>query len=133
MKKMYETAMTNHGGRQGYVEAPNGSMHMEITPPGVHAEGTNPEQLFAAGYASCFNGALQHVLKEGNVESDTTVKARVSLYTTDDGGYQIGVVMEVHMEGLDKATAHDYLEKAHEFCPYSKATKGNIDVQLELI
>lgn len=133
MKKMYETAMTNHGGREGYVEAPNGSMHMKITAPGIHADGTNPEQLFAAGYASCFNGALQHVLKEGGVQADSTVKARVSLYGTDDGGYQIGVIMEVHIEGLDESTAKDYLDKAHAFCPYSKATQGNIEVELVLV
>ncbi|MBP1045713.1 organic hydroperoxide resistance protein [Enterococcus sp. BWM-S5] len=133
MKKMYETAMTNHGGRDGYVEAPNGAMHLKITPPGLHAEGTNPEQLFAAGYASCFNGALQHVLKADNLEAETTVKARVSLYTTDDGGYQIGVVLDVHVDGLDETTAKEYLEKAHDFCPYSKATRGNIEVELALV
>lgn len=75
MKKLYETAMINHGGREGEVEAPNGSMHMKITPPGIHADGTNPEQLFAAGYASCFNGALQHMIKEANLTVDSTVKA----------------------------------------------------------
>lgn len=133
MKKLYETAMINHGGREGEVEAPNGSMHMKITAPGLHAEGTNPEQLFAAGYASCFNGALQHVLKEGGITAESTVKARVSLYSTDDGGFQIGVVMEVHIDGLDEATAKEYLEKAHDFCPYSKATRGNIEVELELV
>jgi len=133
MKKLYETAMINHGGREGDVEAPNGSMHMKITAPGLHADGTNPEQLFAAGYASCFNGALQHVLKAGNVEADSTVKARVSLYSTDEGGFQIGVILEVHIDDLDDATAKEYLEKAHEFCPYSKATRGNIDVELALV
>lgn len=133
MKKIYETAMINHGGREGDVEAPNGSMHMKITAPGLHAEGTNPEQLFAAGYASCFNGALQHVLKEGGITADSTVKARVSLYSTDEGGFTIGVIMEVHIDDLDEKTAHEYLEKAHTFCPYSKATKGNIEVELSLV
>lgn len=133
MKKIYETAMINHGGREGDVEAPNGSMHMKITAPGLHADGTNPEQLFAAGYASCFNGALQHVLKEGGITTDSIVKARVSLYSTDDGGFTIGVIMEVHIDDLDKKTAQEYLEKAHAFCPYSKATKGNIDVELTLV
>ena len=133
MKKIYETAMINHGGREGDVEAPNGSMHMKITAPGLHAEGTNPEQLFAAGYASCFNGALQHVLKEGGITADSTVKARVSLYSTDEGGFTIGVIMEVHIADLDEKTAHEYLEKAHAFCPYSKATKGNIEVELSLV
>ncbi len=105
MKKAYETAMINHGGRNGEVEAPNGSMHMKITPPGIHAEGTNPEQLFAAGYASCFNGAVQHMIKEAGMTAESTVKARVSLYNLDDGGYQIGVVLEVHIDGISEEEA----------------------------
>lgn len=104
-EKAYETAMINHGGRNGEVEEPNGSMHMKITPPGIHAEGTNPEQLFAAGYASCFNGAVQHMIKEAGMTAESTVKARVSLYNLDDGGYQIGVVFEVHIDGISEEEA----------------------------
>lgn len=133
MKKMYETAMINHGGREGEVQAPNGSMKMKITAPGLHAEGTNPEQLFAAGYASCFNGALQLMLEQGGKDNDSTVKARVSLYQTDDGGFQVGAVLEIHIEGMAEAEAKEFAEKAHEFCPYSKATRGNIEVDLEIV
>ena len=133
MKKLYETAMINHGGREGEVEAPNGSMHMKITPPGIHADGTNPEQLFAAGYASCFNGALQHMIKEANLTVDSTVKARVSLYTLDEGGYKIGVVLEVHAEDVSEEEAMKLAEQAHDYCPYSKATKGNIDVEVTVV
>ena len=133
MKKLYETAMINHGGREGKVEAPNGSMHMKITPPGIHTDGTNPEQLFAAGYASCFNGALQHMIKEANLAVDSTVKARVSLYTLDEGGYKIGVVLEVHVESVSEEDAMKLAEKAHDYCPYSKATKGNIDVEVTVV
>ena len=133
MKKAYETAMINHGGRNGEVEAPNGSMHMKITPPGIHAEGTNPEQLFAAGYASCFNGAVQHMIKEAEMTAESTVKARVSLYNLDDGGYQIGVVLEVHIDGISEEEAQKIAEDAHEFCPYSKATRGNIDVEVTVV
>lgn len=133
MKKAYETAMINHGGRNGEVEAPNGSMHMKITPPGIHAEGTNPEQLFAAGYASCFNGAVQHMIKEAEMTAESTVKARVSLYNLDDGGYQIGVVLEVHIDGINEEEAQKIAEDAHEFCPYSKATRGNIDVEVTIV
>ncbi len=133
MKKAYETVMINHGGRNGEVEAPNGSMHMKITPPGIHAEGTNPEQLFAAGYASCFNGAVQHMIKEAEMTAESTVKARVSLYNLDDGGYQIGVVLEVHIDGISEEEAQKIAEDAHEFCPYSKATRGNIDVEVTIV
>ncbi|MBF8808519.1 MAG: Ohr family peroxiredoxin [Enterococcus lacertideformus] len=130
MKKLYETAMINHGGREGEVEAPNGSMHMKITPPSIHAEGTNPEQLFAAGYASCFNGALQHMIKEANLTVDSTVKARVSLYTLDEGGYKIGVVLEAHIDYVSAEEAKKLSAEAHDYCPYSKATRGNIDVEV---
>lgn len=133
MKKLYETAMINRGGREGEVAAPNGSMHMKIDKPGIHSEGTNPEQLFAAGYASCFNGAVQHMLRENNLTSDSEVKARVSLYQLEDGGYQIGAILEVSLPGLDKGEAEKIVEAAHEFCPYSKATKGNIDVSVEIV
>ena len=133
MKKAYETAMINHGGRNGEVEAPNGSMHMKITPPGIHAEGTNPEQLFAAGYASYFNGAVKHIIKEAGMTAESTVKARVSLYNLDDGGYQIGVVLEVHIDGISEEEAQKIAEDAHEFCPYSKATRGNIDVEVTIV
>ncbi|MBM7712430.1 MULTISPECIES: organic hydroperoxide resistance protein [Enterococcus] len=133
MKKLYETAMINHGGRDGEVQAPNGSMKMKIEAPSIHAEGTNPEQLFAAGYASCFNGAVHHMLEEHKLESDSEVKARVSLFQLDDGGYKIGVILEVSLPGVEKAEAQKIVEEAHEFCPYSKATKGNIDVDVELV
>lgn len=133
MKKLYETAMINHGGRDGEVQAPNGSMKMKIEAPSIHAEGTNPEQLFAAGYASCFNGAVQHMIKEAGMTAESTVKARVSLYNLDDGGYQIGVVLEVHIDGISEEEAQKIAEDAHEFCPYSKATRGNIDVEVTIV
>lgn len=133
MKKMYETAMINHGGRVGEVVAPNGSLRLKVDQPGAKSEGTNPEQLFAAGYASCFNGALQHILKEHGVEAETEVKARVSLYQLDDGGFQIGVVIEAKVSGIDKSEAEKFVHEAHAFCPYSKATKGNIDVEVNVV
>lgn len=133
MKKLYETAMVNKGGREGEVQAPNGTMKMKITPPSLHAEGTNPEQLFAAGYASCFNGAVQHILEEEGKQSESEVKARVSLYATDDGGFTIGVVLEVHLPDLNAEDAKDIADKAHVFCPYSKATRGNIEVDVNVV
>lgn len=133
MKKQYETVMINHGGRVGQVEAPNGSLRLKIDKPGLHSEGTNPEQLFAAGYASCFNGAVQHMLEEHQLTSDSEVKARVSLYQLEDGGYQIGVIMEVALPGIEKSEAEKIVQEAHEFCPYSKATKGNIDVEVNVV
>ena len=105
------------------LEAPNGSMHMKIDRPGIHSEGTNPEQLFAAGYASCFNGAVQHMLEENNLESDSEVKARVSLFQLEDGGYQIGVVLKFLCQDLRRTKQRKIAEEAHAFCPYSKSNK----------
>ncbi|MEO2518885.1 OsmC family protein, partial [Enterococcus avium] len=77
--------------------------------------------------------AVHHMLKEHNLESDAEVKARVSLYQLDDGGYQIGVILETSLPGVEKEEAQKIIEEAHEFCPYSKATRGNIDVEVELV
>ena len=130
----YETKATNVGGRKGHVYTDDRALDIDIVPP-AQADGkaTNPEQLFAAGYASCFNGAVQHMIKEAGMTAESTVKARVSLYNLDDGGYQIGVVLEVHIDGISEEEAQKIAEDAHEFCPYSKATRGNIDVEVTIV
>ena len=131
----YETKATNTGGRNGHVHTDDKAIDVAVIPPAqADAEkGTNPEQLFAAGYASCFNGAVQHMIKEAGMTAESTVKARVSLYNLDDGGYQIGVVLEVHIDGISEEEAQKIAEDAHEFCPYSKATRGNIDVEVTIV
>ena len=133
MKKMYETAMINRGGRDGEVEAPNGSMHMKIDRPGIHSEGTNPEQLLrldthlasTARFNTCWKKIILSLIPE--------VKARVSLFPIRRWGYQIGVVLEVSLPGLEKDQAEKIAEEAHAFCPYSKATRGNIDVEVTIV
>lgn len=137
MKVLYETSMVNIGGREGHVQTPDREKAYKIAPPEKNdAEATNPEQLFAAGYSSCFNGALQLMLKKGKVKYDTsTVTATVKLLADPDeeGGVKLGVTLTASVKGIDLDEAREYVEKAHHFCPYSKATRGNIEVELDVV
>ena len=127
MKKIYETTIINTGGRAGEVHSPDKSFSYAVASPGVKKENTtNPEQLFAAAYSACFNGALELV------EGKSTVTARVSLFQGEDG-FSVGAELEVHIDGVDQAKAEELVKKAHEICPYSKATRNNIDVKLTVI
>ena len=95
--------------------------------------GTNPEQLFAAGYAACFGGALELAAQKQKIDMTSEIEGQVSLLKDEsDGGYKIGVTLVIDTKDLDKETAEKLVHAAHEFCPYSKATRGNVDVKLEL-
>ncbi|MFD1899576.1 organic hydroperoxide resistance protein [Enterococcus termitis] len=132
MKKIYSTTIINTGGREGEVYSPDKSFSYQVTSP-VHKENkTNPEQLFAAAYSSCFNSALELVMGQKNIHSKSTVKATVSLFSDEETGFQVGVVLSVKIDDVDHATAEELVKAAHEVCPYSKATKGNISVELEV-
>ncbi len=133
MKKLYSTTMVNTGGRSGKVAAPDGSLSLNIAPPGGNADTTNPEQLFAAGYSSCFNSALELVMQREKVQGDSTVTAIVSLYEREAFDFIIGVELQGHIEGVSKEQTQELLEKAHMVCPYSKATRGNIEVTLKAV
>ncbi len=131
MKKLYETAMISEGGRNGKVSSPDGSLELEISTPGGGKNGTNPEQLFAAGYSACFNSALELVLLQSKKKVKSIVKGIVSLVENDNKGIEIAVVLEGKIEGFSAEETLKWMKKAHELCPYSKATKGNIDVELK--
>ncbi len=136
MKVLYEATMTNTGGREGNVEAPDGSLKLKIAPPEKKiSDATDPEQLFAAGYSSCFNGALELKLRQGRAKYESTsVTAKVRLLEDpSDSGFRIGVTLVVAIKGLNLEDARRFTEQAHDFCPYSKATRGNIDVELEVV
>jgi Ohr subfamily peroxiredoxin len=134
---LYEAAMTATGGRQGHVEAPDGSLALDLTVPkglgGPGGAGTNPEQLFAAGYAACFVGAVKLVgrLQKIAIPEDMTVTATVGIGRVETG-YGLTVALDVTLPGLDRATAEAVVAGAHERCPYSNATRGNIDVVLRV-
>jgi len=127
MKKIYETTIINTGGRAGEVHSPDKSFSYAVASPGV-----KKEKLFAAAYSACFNGALELVMDQEKVEGKSTVTARVSLFQGEDG-FSVGAELEVHIDGVDQAKAEELVKKAHEICPYSKATRNNIDVKLTVI
>lgn len=131
MKKLYETTMTNKGGRNGEVFSPDHSLEFKVSTPGTKGEGTNPEQLFAAGYSSCFNSALEMILSQAGKKVDSTIDCTVSLLNEAKTGLQLQVVLEGEIEGFTSEETSEWMKKAHEVCPYSKATQGNIEVILK--
>ena len=134
MKKLFETKMINTGGRSGVSKAPDGSLVLKIEPPEKGDKGaTNPEQLFAAGYAACFNSALALVKGKAGVAGESTVEVTVSLNSEGAEKFVIGAVIEGHIDGVSLEQAQELLEKAHTVCPYSKAVKGNVEVVVKAI
>lgn len=131
-ESLYTTAATAKGGRGGNVTSEDGVVDLPLGPPGSKTNPkANPETLFAAGYAACFSGALNLVAKnEGLDTSESTVTADVNFGKTDSG-FGLAVALEAVIPGVDDAKAQELVEKAHEVCPYSKATRGNIDVTLK--
>ncbi|MFJ7767445.1 organic hydroperoxide resistance protein [Streptomyces sp. NPDC097107] len=130
---LYTAVATAENGRDGRVATDDGKLDLVVNPPkemGGNGAGTNPEQLFAAGYSACFQGALGVVARqEGADITGSTVTAKVGIGKNDDG---FGITVEISAEipSVDAATAWSLVEKAHQVCPYSKATRGNITVTL---
>ncbi|MGW0880561.1 organic hydroperoxide resistance protein [Streptomyces sp. NPDC002671] len=130
---LYTAVATAENGRDGRVATDDGKLDVVVNPPkelGGNGAGTNPEQLFAAGYSACFQGALGVVARQEGVDvSGSTVTAKVGIGKNDDG---FGIIVELSADipGVDTITARDLIEKAHQVCPYSKATRGNITVTL---
>lgn len=134
MKERYTVTMINTGGRAGESRDAENTVVWKIAPPGSGVQGaTNPEQLFAAGFAACFNSALSAVLGRERVRAASTVSATVTLYEDAPLDYRLGVKIQGHIDGLDTAQTQAMLEKAHQVCPYSKATRGNVEVVLEAV
>lgn len=121
-------------GREGQATSKDGKINLKLSPPGSSGEGTNPEQLFAAGYAACFGQALKAMAGQHGVKIDVNavkVDATVHLNKDDAKGFYIDVTLDAHIPGASQQDAEMLVEKAHEICPYSKATRGNIDVTLK--
>lgn len=134
---MYTTKVKANGGRNGRVVSENGVLDLQVKIPkemgGPGGAYTNPEQLFAAGYAACFDSALQFtILKEGLKQKETAVKAEVSL-TRTGLIFDLSVKLCVFIENVEPEVAELLVEKAHQTCPYSKAVKGNIAVEFEIL
>lgn len=136
---IFTTSVKATGGREGRVESEDYVIQFDTAMPGTPRakeleDATNPEQLFAAGYAACFDGALQLMAERQKVKFASEVTASVSLMKDPaDQGFKIGVTLTVKGTGIEKGILEDLVHKAHNFCPYSKATRGNIDVKLEVV
>ncbi|SDI57886.1 organic hydroperoxide resistance protein [Natribacillus halophilus] len=134
--KVFTTRATASGGREGHVKSDNGIIDVGLAMPSgddIPSDSANPEQLFAAGYAACFDGAYNLMASKDKEDVETETEAAVSLLKDpSDDGFQLGVQLNVEVKGVDQAKAEDLLDKAHNFCPYSKATRGNIDVSLNV-
>lgn len=136
IEAIYTAHVTAKGGRNGQVQSSDGILNLEVRIPkemGGAGGATNPEQLFAAGYAACFDSALQLVIRTAKAEAgETTVDATVSIGKNEAGGYGLAVILKVNVPGVSEQVARELVEKAHTVCPYSNATRGNVDVTLEV-
>jgi lipoyl-dependent peroxiredoxin len=132
---LYTTEATAEGGRGGHARTSDGRLHVELDVPteleGPGGPGTNPEQLFAAGYAACFQSSLLRVAAGERVALPTSkIAATVGVGPAHEGGFGLAVVLDLDAPGLERSAAAALMVRAHELCPYSRATRGNIDVVL---
>ena len=136
---LYRTTARATGGRDGHAATLDGTLNIELSTPkelgGPGGTGNNPEQLFAAGYAACFIGAMKFIASQGGpkVPADTTVTSVVGIGPRTEGGFGLEIALEVSLPGIDRAQAEALVAKAHEVCPYSNATRHNVDVKLSIV
>ena len=135
----YTATATATGGRDGRAATPDGVLQVDLSVPkelgGPGGSGTNPEQLFAAGYAACFLGAMKFVASQGGpkVPADTKITAHVGIGPRSEGGFGIEVGLDIALPGLPKDEAQALVDKAHQVCPYSNATRNNVPVRLTVV
>lgn len=135
MKTLYSVAATATNGRNGQVKSENGVLDLQVRMPkslgGANDDYPNPEMLFAAGYAACFDSALNLIIQKGKVQTGTTsVTAKVSIGQIDNGGFGLAAELHANIPGVSIEEVQSLIEKAHQICPYSNATRGNIEVKL---
>lgn len=134
---MYTTSVTAKGGRNGHVKSDNGIIDLEVRMPmalgGASDNFANPEMLFAAGYSACFDSALNRVIMLSKTKTgETSVTAKVSIGQIENGGFGLAVELDVNIPGVALEEAQELVEKAHQICPYSNATRNNIEVKLSV-
>ena len=130
---LFTSEATAQNGRDGHVKSSDGLIDLDLVNPLTDKEsvGSNPEQLFASAYAACFDGALNLVAKKQKVPIESETTAKVSLCNDEvDKGFKIKAELHVEIKGVSPETAEELVETAHQVCPYSKATRGNIEVEL---
>lgn len=140
-KALYTATATAIGGRQGSASSDDGALKLSLSTPkalgGAGGEGTNPEQLFAAGYSACFIGAMKAVAgsQKLSLPADPSITSEVAIgpMTGKAGAFGISVAMKISVAGMDRAELEKLVATAHEVCPYSNATRGNIDVSLTVV
>ena len=136
---LYHTNATATGGRDGHARTADGALDVALSTPkelgGAGGPGNNPEQLFAAGYSACFLGAMKFVASQGGpkVPAETTVTATVGIGPRSEGGFGITAELAISLPGLPADEAQKLVDAAHQVCPYSNATRGNVDVKLSLV
>lgn len=137
-KVLYRAVATSTGGRDGTTKSSDNALNVKLSIPkelgGPGGDGTNPEQLFAAGYSACFIGALKHVagLEKIRIPGDVSITGKVGIGPIP-GGFGIEAELEISIPGLERSVAGALIEKAHQVCPYSNATRGNVNVSLKLV
>jgi Ohr subfamily peroxiredoxin len=131
---LYTGKTRTTGGRDGAARSEDGRLDIKLSPPGSNGPGTNPEQLFAAGWSACFIGAMGRAAKDKRVllPAETAVDAEVDL-GTNEGGFQLQARLNVSLPGLPREVAQELVETAHQICPYSKMSRGNIDVVITVV
>ncbi|HLA73954.1 MAG TPA: organic hydroperoxide resistance protein [Steroidobacteraceae bacterium] len=137
MSILYTTGAVVEGGRAGHGRTLDRRLAVELSTPkelgGAGGNGTNPEQLFAIGYAACFQSSLLAIARSRKLEvSDSTLTAHVGIGPTGRGGFGLAVVLDLHAPTLSRVEAEDLMRRAHAVCPYSNATRGNVDVTLRV-
>jgi Ohr subfamily peroxiredoxin len=138
MKKIeaiYTAEATSTGGRNGQVKSNNDILDLQVRTPkamgGANDDYANPEMLFAAGYSACFDSALNLVIKKGGIKTgETKVNAKISIGKIENGGFGLAAELAVNIPGVSTEQAQELSEQAHQVCPYSNATRGNIKVKL---
>lgn len=133
MKIFYKTRATSVGGRSGHAALDDGTLAFDLAAPGSGKTGANPEQLFAIGYAACFDNALKHVAEKQKLAlSASKTSAEVGIGQNTTGGFALDVDLYVEIHGLNEAEATQLVEATHQVCPYSNALRGNVDVRLHI-
>ncbi|MDR3524180.1 MAG: organic hydroperoxide resistance protein [Acetobacteraceae bacterium] len=136
---LYHTTATATGGRDGHARTVDGALEVKLATPkelgGAGGPGNNPEQLFAAGYSACFLGAMKFVASQGGpkVPADTTVAATIGIGPRSEGGFGITAELRIALPGLSRDEATSLVNAAHQVCPYSNATRNNVDVTLSVV
>ncbi|MFE4466220.1 organic hydroperoxide resistance protein [Oerskovia sp. NPDC056781] len=138
MKVLYTAeALATGEGRNGHVRSTDGRVDLDVAVPkemGGSGDGSNPEQLFAAGYSACFHSALLGVARQRKITvADSAIGASVSIGPLDAGGYTLAVHLEASLPGVERGVAQELVEQAHQVCPYSNATRGNIEVTVAVV